>query len=305
MSREFTKEVSQLTKQMAEYTIRENVISPISSPFIPDREQVISILHDLRKLIFPRHFSQRELYNCTLDYYLGNLIVEIEQKLHKQIGIALMRDKDSNYYQVTQDVADEAAKLSVDFMKKIPDIHKMLMMDIQAFYEGDPAAQNRDEIILSYPGMYAIFVYRIAHELYKKKIPIIPRMMSEYAHSITGVDINPGAKIGKYFFIDHATGVVIGETCKIANHVKLYQGVTLGALSTEGGQSLNGVKRHPTIEDNVTIYSNATILGGDTVIGKGAVIGGSCFITKSIPAGATVQSEFNIKLNHNGKNKSE
>lgn len=297
MSREFNKEIKKLTDNMVKSMLKDKgPYSSISSPFIPSRDKVIEIIKDLRKLLFPVHYAHSEVFNCTLDYYIGSLMAQIEQKLHKQIGIALMRKEEFTGLNVTQEVADEAAALSVEFMKKLPHINNMLAMDIQAFYDGDPAANSTDEIIISYPGMFAIMVYRLAHELYKMDIPIIPRMMTEYAHARTGVDINPGAKIGKYFFIDHATGVVIGETCEIADHVKLYQGVTLGALSTMGGQELHGVKRHPTIEDNVTIYANATILGGDTVIGKGAVIGGSCFITKSIPAGAQVQTVSEIKM---------
>jgi serine O-acetyltransferase len=171
----------------------------------------------------------------------------------------------------------------MNFIKKLPDIQKMLLMDVQAGFDGDPAAKSKEDIIFSYPGFFAIYVYRLAHVLYKEDVPFIPRIMTEYAHSRTGIDINSGATIGKYFFIDHGTGVVIGETTIIGNYVKLYQGVTIGALSTRDGQKLRDVKRHPTIEDNVTIYSGATVLGGNTVIGTGTVIGGSAFITTSIP----------------------
>mgnify|MGYP000661104018 FL=1 len=162
------------------------------------------------------------------------------------------------------------------------------MKDVQAAFDGDPAAHSKEEIIFCYPGLFAIFVYRMAHELYRMKVPFIPRIMTEYAHSHSGIDINPGATIGEYFFIDHGTGVVIGETTIIGNNVKIYQGVTLGALSTRSGQLLRDVKRHPTIEDDVTIYSSASILGGETVIGKGVVIGGNAFITSSVPAGSRV-----------------
>ncbi len=164
----------------------------------------------------------------------------------------------------------------------------LIETDVQAAYDGDPAAYNTDEIIFSYPGLYAIMVNRIAHELYKLSVPLIPRIMTEHAHSLTGIDIHPGATIGKYFFIDHGTGIVVGETTVIGDNVKIYQGVTLGALSTKGGQKLKNKRRHPTIEDNVTIYSGASILGGDTVIGAGSVIGGNAFITASIPAGTRV-----------------
>lgn len=296
MSREFNKEISTLTERMMKSIVKSGPFTSLSSTFIPSRTKVIEIINDLRRLLFPRHYAEREVFNCSLEYYIGNLMSKVEEQLHKQIGIALMRREDFNGHRVTQEVADKAARLSVSFMKKLPKIHDMLALDIEAFYEGDPAAQSIDEILLSYPGLFAIMVYRLAHELYIMDIPVIPRMMSEYAHNLSGVDINPGAKIGKYFFIDHATGVVIGETCEIADHVKLYQGVTLGALSTKGGQSLHGVKRHPTIEDNVTIYANATILGGNTVIGKDAVIGGSCFITNSVPAGAKVETISQIRM---------
>ena len=172
----------------------------------------------------------------------------------------------------------------------------MLLTDVQAAFDGDPAAQSKEEIIFSYPGFFAIFVYRIAHELYTQNVPLIPRIMTEYAHSGTGVDINAGATIGEYFFIDHATGVVIGETTVIGNHVKIYQGVTLGALSTRAGQKLASVKRHPTIEDNVTIYSNASVLGGETIVGEDTVIAGGAFVTESIPAHSRV-SLASLKVN--------
>ena len=183
---------------------------------------------------------------------------------------------------------DKATVITYEFMKKIPAIRSILETDIDAAYEGDPAADSKDEIILSYPGLFAISVYRIAHELHLLNVPMIPRIMTEYAHSVTGIDIHPGADIGKYFFIDHGTGVVIGETTIIGEHVKIYQGVTLGGLSTRGGQSLKGLKRHPTIGNNVTIYSGASILGGDTVIGDDAVIGGNSFLIDSVGKGARV-----------------
>ena len=174
------------------------------------------------------------------------------------------------------------------FFRMIPQVRGMVQTDLQAAYDGDPAATGMAEIIYAYPGLFAIMVYRLAHELYKLGVPMLPRIMTEYAHSVTGIDIHPGATVGKYFFIDHGTGIVIGETTVIGDNVKIYQGVTLGGLSTRGGQSLRGKRRHPTIEDNVTIYANASILGGDTVIGADCVIGANSFITPSIPAGTTV-----------------
>lgn len=184
------------------------------------------------------------------------------------------------------------------FIHKIPDIQQLIFKDVEAELEGDPAANSMEEIIFSYPGVYAIYVYRIAHILYEENVPFIPRIMTEYAHSKTGIDINPGAKIGEYFFIDHGTGIVIGETTIIGNHVKIYQGVTLGALSTRKGQELSGVKRHPTIEDNVVIYANTTVLGGETIIGKNSIIAGNTFITASVPEDTRVTAfmpELKIK----------
>ena len=182
----------------------------------------------------------------------------------------------------------EAQRLSLAFCSQIPMVRSLVETDIQAAYDGDPAAVNKDEVIYSYPGLFAITVYRLAHVLYTLGVPMLPRMMTEHAHSITGIDINPGATIGKHFFIDHGTGIVIGETTVIGEHVKIYQGVTLGALTTRGGQSLRGKKRHPTIEDNVTIYAGASILGGETVIGENSVVGGNAFLTSSVQSNTRV-----------------
>lgn len=209
------------------------------------------------------------------------LLEDLAYELAGQIELAL-RFRPDNEQCDQASLHQQSQSLCLQFMEKIPEIRKTLEMDLQAFYDGDPATGYKQEIILAYPGFYAITVSRFAHELFLLGIPLIPRMMTEYAHTKTGIDIHPGATIGKYFFIDHGTGVVIGETTKIGDHVKVYQGVTLGALSTNGGQSLRGKRRHPTIEDHVTIYSGASILGGETVIGKNSVIGSNVFITKSI-----------------------
>lgn len=226
----------------------------------PCYKEVIAIIKGFREILFPEHFGCCKCNN------------EIQDRLIKQVAIV-----------------DSDAKFKVEtFMTRIDEIREMLLLDAKAGFENDPAAASIDEIILAYPGFFATFVYRIAHPLYELNIPIIPRMMSEYAHSKTGIDINPGATIGKSFFIDHGTGVVIGETCIIKDNVKIYQGVTLGAISTRGGQALKDSKRHPTIEDNVIIYANATILGGETVIGTNCVIGGNAFILKSVAANTKV-----------------
>jgi serine O-acetyltransferase len=255
-------------------------IRSVDACTLPNREVIIQVLTDLKKAIFPGYFDGETLTDTSAEYYEGYLLTEIYRKLKPQIEIALkMPTSDIASNQAETRAEEVCAKL----ISVLPEIRRLLMCDVEAGFNGDPAAKSRAEIIVSYPGLLAIFVYRIAHILYKENIPLIPRIMTEYAHGITGIDINSGAEIGEYFFIDHGTGVVIGETTVIGNYVKLYQGVTLGALSTRSGQDLAGVKRHPTIGDNVTIYANSTVLGGETVIGNGVIIGGNAFITKSIP----------------------
>ena len=247
---------------------------------LPNREVIIQVLEDIKKAIFPGYFDGEKLTDVSAEYYEGYLLTEIYRKLKPQIEIALRLPSSGIPTEQADFRSDEVcAKL----ISELPEIRRLLMNDVEAGFHGDPAAKSRAEIIVSYPGLLAIFIYRIAHVLYVENIPLIPRIMTEYAHGKTGIDINSGAVIGEYFFIDHGTGVVIGETTVIGNHVKLYQGVTLGALSTRSGQELAGVKRHPTIGDNVTIYANSTVLGGETTIGNGVIIGGNAFITKSIP----------------------
>lgn len=257
----------------------------------PDNEVIIDILSSLRKIIFPGYFKNRSIKVYTMRNNLSMLLEDVIYKLTKQIAIVLGGEEDT-------ETILQARSLALEFVKKLRSIRQYIETDVQAAYDGDPAAFSKDEIIYSYPGVFAILVNRIAHELYLLNVPIIPRMMTEYAHRQTGIDIHPGATIGKYFFIDHGTGIVIGETTIIGNNVKIYQGVTLGALSTRGGQALKDKKRHPTIEDNVTIYSGASILGGKTVIGKDVVIGGNAFITRSVPEGAKV-SVKNQELRYN------
>lgn len=252
----------------------------------PNRNTIIGILKDIRTIMFPRYFEDEKPSHSNLEYFVGTTLDAVGDALFRQVREALLfRDAP----QISLEEAEQRSRaITKQFLNKIPSLLELLIKDVGAAFEGDPAAQSREEIIFSYPGFFAISVYRIAHELYVLDVPLIPRIMTEYAHQKTGVDLNAGAQVGEYFFIDHATGVVIGETTIIGNHVKIYQGVTLGALSTRGGQKLAGVKRHPTIEDDVTIYSNASILGGETVIGKGSVIAGSAFVTESVPAGSRV-----------------
>lgn len=259
----------------------------------PSRTSVKSILKNLRRVLFPGYFGQEMLSPQTSpSYFIGQILIDTERELRQQINLALtytdlgcsqagdsMRCNECTPAHIAERTADVCTK----FFDALPEIQRVLLTDVQALYDGDPAAGSKEDVIFSYPGLYAIYVYRLAHVLYELDVPIIPRIMTELAHAGTGIDIGAGATIGHHFFIDHGTGVVIGETTVIGNNVKLYQGVTLGALSTRGGQRLSGVKRHPTIEDDVTIYSNASVLGGETVIGEGSVIAGSTFVTFSVP----------------------
>lgn len=251
----------------------------------PSRLAVKNVLKTLRRVLFPGYFGPEMLSAAASpSYFIGNTLIEVERELRGQIVTALTYTSDDPGARCAPDeVQQRADEIMAAFFAELPNIQRVLLTDVQALFDGDPAAGSKEEVIFAYPGLYAIYVYRIAHVLYEQKVPIIPRIMTELAHSGTGIDIGAGAKIGEYFFIDHGTGVVIGETTEIGDRVKLYQGVTLGALSTRGGQRLAGVKRHPTIEDNVTIYSNASVLGGETVIGEGSVIAGSTFVTFSVP----------------------
>lgn len=253
---------------------------------MPNRNAIIHIIMGLRQLMFPGYFDEEHLEGTMTKYFLGHNMIQLYDALTEQIQSSLLQQEREEGDEL--EISMKAENICSSFFSSLPRIQQMIMKDVQAAFDGDPAAHSKEEIIFCYPGLLAIFIYRMAHELYLLKVPFIPRIMSEYAHSHTGIDINPGATIGEYFFIDHGTGVVIGETTEIGNNVKIYQGVTLGALSTRSGQLLRDVKRHPTIRDNVTIYSNASILGGETVIGRGVVIGGNAFITESVPDGSRV-----------------
>ena len=261
----------------------------------PNRDAVIGALDNIRRIMFPRYFGNERPTEAGPKYFIGDTLTHIEADLHEAIVEAFMFDDETLD---ERDVEARSSEICSDFFYKLPDLQRTLIKDVDAAYDGDAAAGSKEEIIFSYPGFYAIFVYRVAHEFALSGVPLIPRMMSEHAHSQTGVDIGAGAKIGEYFFIDHATGVVIGETAELGDHVKMYQGVTLGALSTRAGQKLRGVKRHPTIEDNVTIYSNASVLGGDTVVGHDSVIAGSAFLTETVPPYSRVSlknQEVNVR----------
>lgn len=251
-------------------------ITLTSGESIPSRETVKQIIKNLHEIMFPVYF------NRGIPRDRKALLLETAKMLCSQIDTA---------FKFSAQEIEEDRDICGEFIGRIPYIYSMLLKDIEALYNGDPAAKSREEVIISYPGFYAISIYRMAHELYELNVPLIPRIMTEYAHQKTGVDINAGAKIGEYFFIDHATGIVIGETTTIGNNVKLYQGVTLGAKSfetDESGNPVKGIKRHPDIGNNVVIYANATILGGDTQIGDNCVIGGNVWLTSSVEANQTV-----------------
>jgi serine O-acetyltransferase len=262
---------------------------------LPNRDTIIEGIKKLRQLVFPGYFGKQGLTTQNVSYRVGELVIELADLLYEQIRCCLRYRQ-----QLTGNECDgeecnkcdhHAAEIVSSFFDRIPTVRELLATDLQAHFDGDPAAQSTDETIFSYPGLFAIFVQRMAHEFYKMEVPLLPRIMTEYAHSLTGIDINPGAKLGRSLFIDHGTGVVIGETTEIGNNVKIYQGVTLGALAPAFGQLLRGTKRHPTIEDDVTIYAGATILGGETIIGRGALIGGNVFITSSVPPLNQVSAE--------------
>lgn len=273
----------------------------------PDKGEVRELVQEILQIIFPGYFRNRsfKIYNPKNGFAV--LIEDTFYHLNKQVLLALEFCKLTKEYS-TEEKQKEGYRICKAFFAVLPKIREDIESDLQAAFDGDPAAGCKEEIILAYPGLMASSVNRIAHELYLLGVPVLPRIMTEYAHSETGIDIHPGATIGKYFFIDHGTGVVIGETAVIGENVKVYQGVTIGALSTRGGQKLSGIKRHPTIEDNVTIYAGASVLGGDTVIGKNTVIGGNAFITRSIPADTRVSiknQELEYKAGNNRRKTEE
>ena len=249
----------------------------------PEADVVVQLLEKLRRILFPGYFREKNYRMYHVEANLSLLTEDVLYNLAKQLGRIYEGQGEE-----PEAAMRHAQEVGLAFLREIPRVRAMLQTDLQAAFDGDPAAGSMAEILFAYPGMFAVFVYRLAHVLYTLEVPMLPRMMTEHAHSLTGIDIHPGATIGEYFFIDHGTGVVICETTVIGNRVKLYQGVTLGALSTRGGQKLRGKRRHPTIADDVTIYAGASVLGGDTVIGQGSVIGSNVFITKSVPPCTTV-----------------
>jgi serine O-acetyltransferase len=273
---------------------------------LPNRDTIIEILSDLMDLLYPGFHRRQKLHMGNVEYHVGDLVDGLHDKLTEQIARALRHEsgvgtssllvphKQAAGGHIGADHEAAAQQKTIEFLKKIPELRLVLEDDVQAAFEGDPAAKGYHEIVFCYPGLEAVTVYRIAHELSLLDVPLIPRIMSEFVHGKTGIDIHPGARIGRSFFIDHGTGVVVGETCDIGDHVKLYQGVTLGALSfprDPHGNIIRGKKRHPTLEDDVVVYANATILGGDTIIGHHSVIGSNVWLTHSVDPCTTVMMD--------------
>lgn len=293
------EQLPELTDRIVESYHEIGTINHLGHCPLPSNQAVIDIANDLKDIIFPGYRRRQNLHMGNVVYHVGDLIDGLHDTLTQQIARALRHDHDMR---VGRDCDAErpidfealGQERAIAFLERLPHIRSMIASDVQAAYDGDPAAHSLDEIIFCYPGLEAVTIYRIAHELAGLEVPLIPRMLTEWAHLQTGIDIHPGARIGPSFFIDHGTGVVIGETCEIAAHVKVYQGVTLGALSfdkDDDGNLIRGSKRHPTIEEGVVIYSNATVLGGDTVIGAHSVIGSSVSLTKSVPPNTIVTIE--------------
>ncbi|MFO0838405.1 MAG: serine O-acetyltransferase [Phycisphaerae bacterium] len=291
-SRDLGEELPRLVERLVAGYLDEPRTQHLDRAYLPARPAILEICEHLLELTYPGYVGRTGLTRHNVSFHVGELLPRLWDTLVQQIALCLCHDKQSAGVPVDQEPCRrDAAELTRRFIESIPAVREMLALDVQAAYDGDPAATGTDEVILAYPGILAITIHRYAHELYRADVPLIPRVLSEYAHRRTGIDIHPGARIGRSFFIDHGTGVVIGETSEIGNNVKIYQGVTLGALSfptDERGRLVRGAKRHPTIGNNVTIYANAIVLGGETLIGDGAVIGGSVFITKSVAPGHQV-----------------
>jgi serine O-acetyltransferase len=284
--------ISEITEALVATYTDSSRINHLGHKPLPSREAIADVLQDLIDVLYPGYARRQNLHIGNVEYHVGDLIDGLHDKLTQQIARALRHEYCDETPQA--DFESLAQQKAIEMLRYLPELRGVLEQDVQAAYEGDPAAKSYHEIIFCYPGLEAITVYRIAHQLLLLGVPLIPRMMTEYAHSKTGIDIHPGARIAHSFFIDHGTGVVIGETCDIGAHVKLYQGVTLGALSfprDAAGNIIRGMKRHPTLEDEVVVYANATILGGDTVIGHHAVVGSSVWLTHSVEPYTVVSLE--------------
>ncbi len=284
VAKHFREEIPDIVSALVDSCSVEGCFDHVGPEPIPSRDAVVDIINRICRILYPGYFIRRRVDRINVGYYFGQELTTLYEDLSEQITLAVRHDCIRNNLSCSH-CEDRGHGSAIDFMKKLPDLRKLLATDIRHAYEGDPAAVSFDEIIFSYPGLFAITIYRIAHRLFHLDVPMLPRIMTEYGHSKTGIDIHPKAHIGESFFIDHGTGVVIGETTTIGDRVRLYQGVTLGALSLSRSEcdSLRNQKRHPTIEDDVIVYANATVLGGSTVIGARSVIGGNVWITHSVP----------------------
>ncbi len=281
--------VTDLTNQLVASYARAGGINHLDGRNLPSKTAIASITVDLLRLLFPGFFDETTVHSSEIKVVTATLLDSILGRLEDEVYKSLEYSCPPEL--VGKDLRHGAREITLDFLHNLSRIRELLQTDTEAAFNGDPAALSKEEVIVAYPFIEAIAVQRMAHELFKRNIPLIPRIMTEWAHSRTGMDLHPGAVIGSHFFVDHGTGTVIGETCIIGNNVKLYHGVTLGARSTSGGQELKGKKRHPTIEDDVTVYPGATILGGETVIGAGSTVGGNVFLMQSVPPHSLVVNE--------------
>ncbi len=292
---ELNKQLPGVVDAMVKSTLGEPRMQHLNRVFLPNRDEIVKAIELLRLVIYPGYFEQQVLTKQNISHRIGELVTELTEVLYMQVRCCLRYRRQIPGSDGDSDQCDEcdeqAGVIVAKFFERLPAVRELLSQDVQAAFDGDPAAQSTDETIFCYPGLLAITVQRVAHEFYNQEVPLLPRIMTEYAHGLTGIDIHPGAKLGRRFFIDHGTGIVIGETTEIGDNVKIYQGVTLGALAPAFGQLLRGQKRHPTIHNDVTIYAGATILGGSTVIGEGCTIGGNVFITASVPKFNQVTAE--------------
>ncbi len=281
--REYRDQIPAVVDSLVLSCNAQNCFNHVDLEPLPSKESVIEITHLACRILYPGYFSRTRIDKVNLIYYYGQEVTSFFEMLSKQVTFAIRHECRRRNLECVE-CEERGEEIAINFMKELPHIRIMLAKDVRAAYEGDPAAKSHDEVIFSYPGLFAVTVHRVAHQLYKQNVPLIPRIMSEYAHGVTGIDIHPGASIGESFFIDHGTGVVIGETTVIGNRVRIYQGVTLGALSLSKDEveQLRHEKRHPTLEDDVIVYSGVTILGGDTVIGARSVIGGNVWVTTSV-----------------------
>ena len=281
--------VTQLTDQLIVSYARVGGINHLDGKNLPAKSAIAGITVDLLRMLFPGFFDERTIHSSELKVETASLMDSVLGRLEDEIYKSLEYHPPEGL--AKKELRPIARELTLQFLSNLPQVRELLQTDVQAAFDGDPAALSKEEVIVAYPFVEAVAVHRLAHELYKKGVPLIPRIMSEWAHSRTGMDLHPGARIGTHFFVDHCTGTVVGETCEIGNHVKMYQGVGLVARSLSGGQQLRGQKRHPTIEDRVTIYAGATIIGGDTVVGEGSTIGANVSLTHSVPPGSLVVPE--------------